>query len=85
MEARVVQIGTSVGVIVPKAVVKELEICVGHKLDLSLNNRSELILKKKKNAREGWLKAFTTHMKNCVEIDYAQTGICKQQLEEAGA
>ena len=81
MEARVVQIGTSVGVIVPKAVVKEMEIQVGHKLDLLLNNRSELVLKKKKNTREGWLKAFSNHSRNCENIDYAQSEICKQLLE----
>lgn len=73
MEARVVQIGTSVGVIVPKLVVKELELRVGHKLELTVNSRLELIFKKKKNVREGWLKAFKTNYQP--ELNYVQEDV----------
>lgn len=72
MDARVVQIGTSIGVIVPKPIVKEMELRVGHKLDLLINNRAEIVLKKKKDAREGWSKAFASKNSECNRIEYVE-------------
>ncbi len=53
MQARVVKIGSSVGVIIPNSIVKEASLQVGKKLDLRLVNKSEIMLTKP-NSREGW-------------------------------
>ena len=53
MQARVVKIGSSVGVIIPNSIVKETSLQIGKKLDLRLINKSEIILTKP-NPREGW-------------------------------
>ena len=53
MQARVVKIGSSVGVIIPNSVVREASLQIGKKLDLHLLSRSEIMLTKS-NPREGW-------------------------------
>ena len=53
MQARVVKIGSSVGVIIPNSIVKETSLQIGKKLDLCLINKSEIKLTKS-NPREGW-------------------------------
>jgi antitoxin MazE len=53
MQASVVKIGSSVGVIIPNSIVKEASLQTGKKLDLRLTGKSEIILTKS-NPREGW-------------------------------
>ena len=53
MQARVVKIGSSIGVIIPNSIVKEASLQTGKKLDLRLVGQSEIILTKS-NPREGW-------------------------------
>ena len=53
MQASVVKIGSSVGVIIPNFIVKEASLQAGKKLDLRLVGNSEIVLTKS-NPREGW-------------------------------
>jgi antitoxin MazE len=53
MEARVVKIGSSVGVIMPSMIVKDMSLQTGKTLDLMLDN-NHIILTKKENPRQGW-------------------------------
>jgi antitoxin MazE len=52
MEARIVKIGSSVGVIMPSFIVKDMALQTGKTLDLLLKNNH--IVLTKKNPREGW-------------------------------
>ena len=62
MQASVVKIGSSVGVIIPNFIVKETSLQIGKKLNLRLNCKSEIILTKS-NSREGWdLAAQKLHL-----------------------
>ena len=62
MQARVVKIGSSVGVIIPNSIVKETSLQIGKKLDLHLINKSEIMLTKS-SPREGWdLAAQKLHL-----------------------
>ena len=62
MQARVVKIGSSVGVIIPNPIVKEISLQIGKKLDLHLINKSKIMLTKS-NPREGWdLAAQKLHL-----------------------
>ena len=51
MEARLRKIGTSKGVIIPKAFIDELAL--GETIEMTLSNGS-LVLKPKRKVREGW-------------------------------
>ena len=62
MQARVVKIGSSVGVIIPNAIVKETSLQIGKNLDLCVIGKSEISLKKT-GPREGWdLAAQELHL-----------------------
>ena len=62
MQARVVKIGSSVGVIIPNVIVKETSLQIGKNLDLCLIGKSEIMLKKT-SPREGWdLAAQKLHL-----------------------
>ena len=62
MQASVVKIGSSVGVIIPNFIVKETSLQIGKKLDLRLTDKSEIVLTKS-NPREGWdLAAQELHL-----------------------
>jgi len=52
MQARVVNIGTSLGVILPNLVAKDLSLQAGRLLDLSVLDDTMIL--KKKTPREGW-------------------------------
>jgi antitoxin MazE len=52
MEARIVKIGSSVGVIMPSFIVKDMALQTGKTLDLMLKNNH--IVLTKKATREGW-------------------------------
>ncbi len=53
MQARIVKIGSSVGVIIPNSIVKEASLQVGKVLDLQLINHTNIMLTKK-TPRQGW-------------------------------
>jgi len=55
MQARVVNIGTSLGVILPNLVAKDLSLQAGRLLDLSISG--DRVILKKKTPREGWASA----------------------------
>ncbi len=57
MQARIVKIGSSIGVIIPNNVIKEMSLQVGKVLDLKLINSSDIVLSKK-SPRQGWDLAF---------------------------
>ena len=62
MQARVVKIGSSVGVIIPNPIVKEASLQIGKKLDLRLIGKSGIMLTRS-NPREGWdLAAQELHL-----------------------
>ena len=55
MQARVVNIGTSLGIILPNLVVKDFSLQAGRLLDLSVSD--ETMILKKKTPREDWALA----------------------------
>ena len=55
MQARVVNIGTSLGIILPNLIAKDLSLQAGRLLDLSVLDDTMIL--KKKTPREGWVLA----------------------------
>jgi antitoxin MazE len=64
MQARIVKIGSSIGVILPNLIVRDFSLQAGKSLDLSILNDTDILLKKK-IPREGWdLAAQELHREN---------------------
>jgi antitoxin MazE len=55
MQARVVNIGTSVGIILPNVIVKDFSLQAGRLLDISVSDDTMIL--RKKTHREGWALA----------------------------
>lgn len=64
MESKIIQVGTSLGLIIPKPFAAEAELTVGTPILISCNDGNVTITRKKK-LRDGWDKAFA---------DYAAAG-----------
>ena len=60
METRVIRIGSSLGIVIPKAVIKESNCSAGTVLDISSKNGT-ITINKKNKARDGWEKAFAAY------------------------
>lgn len=61
METKFIRVGSSIGLIVPGHIVKELEIKVGTKIEIELKKNEEIVIKKTRKLREGWDKAFAIY------------------------
>ena len=57
MIGKIQQIGTSLGVIIPKYIVKEMSLEKGSVIDIKLTD-NQVIISKPKSKREGWAEAF---------------------------
>ncbi len=64
MESKIIQVGTSLGLIIPKPFAAEAELSVGTPIVITCSAGNVTITKKKK-LRDGWDKAFA---------DYAASG-----------
>lgn len=60
METRVIRIGSSLGIVIPKTVIKESNFSAGTVLDISSKNGT-ITIKKKSKVRDGWEKAFAAY------------------------
>ena len=61
MEATVIQIGTSLGLKVPEAAVKDFDLKVGTIIKMNFQQNGELVLRRKAKIREGWDAAFAQY------------------------
>jgi antitoxin component of MazEF toxin-antitoxin module len=64
MEATVVKIGTSLGVKVPSAVIKNFDLKAGTKVEMNFIRDGEFVFRKKPKVREGWDTAFSQYAMN---------------------
>lgn len=62
MEARIIKIGTSVGMIIPRYIVVEGGFTQGTVVNIEFKDE-ELIVKKKNRVRQGWEAAFAQYSK----------------------
>lgn len=62
MLAKVSQIGTSVGVIIPRYIAAEGGFIKGSPVNIEFLN-NQIIISKPRTAREGWAKAFARYAK----------------------
>ncbi|GEM_PF-2487449 len=62
-EQKVIHIGTSIGIVIPKHVAKALKIASGDYLQLSLEDGMCLKLNKKNDIQEGWDEMFERYAK----------------------
>lgn len=62
MDTKVIRVGSSLGVIIPKAVAIEGNFTAGMPLNVTLKN-GRITMNKKASAREGWAKAFEAYAK----------------------
>lgn len=60
METRVIRIGSSLGIVLPKAIIKDSDCSAGKVLDISSKNGT-ITIKKKSKVRDGWEKAFAAY------------------------
>lgn len=62
METKIIRVGSSLGVIIPKSVATEGNFTVGMPLSVTLKN-GRITMNKKESVREGWAKAFAAYAK----------------------
>ena len=62
METKINKVGTSLGLIIPGLLAKDCDLKYGTRIEIELN-KGELVVKKKKSARDGWEEAFTQYVK----------------------
>lgn len=62
MLARISQVGTSVGVIIPKYIASEGGFLKGTPINIEFAN-DQIIITKPRNKREGWAEAFAQYAK----------------------
>lgn len=60
MLAKISQIGTSVGVIIPRYIATEGRFSKGSPVNIEFNN-GQIIISKPKTKREGWAAAFSNY------------------------
>lgn len=63
MESKIIKIGTSLGLIVPGGIAKELNLGLGSKIEIIRKKDGEFIVRKKATVREGWAAAFAKYAK----------------------
>ena len=64
MEASVIKIGDTLGFRFPDVIVKDFDIKVGTKVEMSFKQNGGIILQKKSKTREGWATAFALYAIN---------------------
>lgn len=62
MDTKIIRVGSSLGVIIPKSVATEGHFSVGMPLSVTLKN-GRITMNKKASVREGWAKAFAAYAK----------------------
>ena len=60
METRVIKVGTSLGLIIPKVVAKDIGLQAGTPIEVNLKE-DKMIVTKKANVRAGWAEAFAQY------------------------
>lgn len=60
MEAKVVKVGTSLGVVIPKFIAAEGGFSHGTPVNIHFHNK-QMIVTRKKRMREGWAEAFAKY------------------------
>jgi len=64
MEATVIEIGNSLGLKVPDAVIKDFNLKAGIKIEMNFIRDDGFVLRKKSKIREGWDIAFAQYALN---------------------
>jgi len=62
MKAKVIKVGSSLGLIIPKYVAAEGGFILGTNLELNLNN-GKIVITKRDELRKGWKDAFSKYAK----------------------
>lgn len=62
MDTKVIKVGTSLGLIIPKLMAKDYDLQYGTKIEVELKD-DIIVIKKKKSARDGWRDAFAQYAK----------------------
>lgn len=64
MLAKISQVGTSVGVIIPRYIATEGGFTKGSPVNIEFTN-NQIVISKPDNKREGWAAAFAKYAKEC--------------------
>ncbi len=62
MLAKISQVGTSVGIIIPRFIASEGGFTKGSSVNIEFSN-NQIIISKPRNKREGWAEAFAKYAK----------------------
>lgn len=68
MESRIIRIGSSLGLIIPKVFANECGLCIGTPLSIDIGD-DNIVISKQKSLREGWDKAFGHYAASSGEDD----------------
>lgn len=60
MESKIIKVGTSLGLIIPGLLAKDYDLKYGTRIEFEIK-KDELVIKKKRSAREGWEEAFAQY------------------------
>ena len=60
MDTRVIKVGTSLGLIIPKIVARDIGLQVGTPIEVKLKD-DRMIVTKKTGLRDGWAEAFAAY------------------------
>lgn len=60
METRVIKVGTSLGLIIPKIVARDIGLQAGTPIEVNLKE-NRMIVTKKTKVRAGWAEAFASY------------------------
>ena len=60
METRVIKVGTSLGLLIPKIVAKDIGLLAGTPIEVNLKG-NKMIVTKKNKVRAGWAEAFAAY------------------------
>lgn len=63
MESKIIQVGTSLGLIIPKPFAAEAKLTIGTPITITCN-AGQMTVARKKTVREGWGEAFADYSKH---------------------
>ena len=61
MESTIIQMGNSLGIKVPDAVIKNYNLKVGTIIEMNFQQGRDIVFRKKRKVREGWSAAFAQY------------------------
>ena len=68
MKSKIIRVGTSLGLIIPAALAKDINLQIGTQIEVTENSNKELVVKKVTNVRQGWAEAFKKYAQNEQEL-----------------